>query len=304
MSTTANRATVGRAGLPAAREGVETLSGTRARRRTLHAVLYVVLGLMSVLFLIPFAWMLSTSLKLDGREMMLPPQWIPDPVVWRNYYTAMTALPMPWFLRNTLIITVTSTCIGLLTASLAGFAFARLRFPGRDFWFACCLATLMLPSIVTLIPEFLLYRQIGWINTFLPLIVPWSLGGHALGIFLFRQYARTIPMDYDEAARVDGAGALRIWWSIILPLSWPVLTTIAILAFIHHWNDFLRPLVFLQDKDLLTLAIALRLFRSEYLVQWNLMMAASALMLLPILVLFFAAQRYFVRGIVMTGIKG
>jgi multiple sugar transport system permease protein len=157
----------------------------------------------------------------------------------------------------------------------------------------------MLPGIVTLIPEFLLYKQIGWINTFLPMIVPWSLGGHTLGIFLFRQHARTIPLDFDE-----GAGAFRIWWSIILPLSGPVLATMTILAFIVHWNEFLRPLVFLLDKDMRTLAIGLRLFRSEYLVQWNLLMAASALMLLPILALFFAAQRYFVQGIVMSGLKG
>ena len=279
-------------------------AGAHGRRRTLHIVLHVAFISLGLLYLLPFAWMLSTSLKLDGREISMPPQWIPNPIVWENYYRAVTALPMLWFLRNTLIIAITSTAIGLLAASLAGFAFARLRFPGRDLLFSLCLSTLMLPSIVTLIPEFLLFRQIGWINTFLPMIVPWSLGGHALGIFLFRQYAMTIPRDYDEAARVDGAGAFRIWWSIILPLSRPVLATIAILAFIHHWNDFLRPLVFLQDQDMRTLAIGLRMFRSEYLVQWNLLMAASALMLLPILALFFIAQRYFVQGIVMSGVKG
>jgi multiple sugar transport system permease protein len=278
-----------------------TLAG---RRLALHFTLHAVFIVLCAVYLLPFAWMLSTSLKLDGREISMPPQWIPNPVVWENYYRALTALPMLWFLRNTLIITVTSTVLGLLTASLAGFAFGRLRFPGRDILFSLCLSTLMLPGIVTMIPEFLLFKQIGWLNTFLPLIVPWSLGGHALGIFLFRQHARTIPMDYDEAARVDGAGALRIWWSIIVPLSGPVLATMAILAFIHHWNDFLRPLVFLLDQDMRTLAIGLRLFRSEYLVQWNLLMAASALMLLPILALFFAAQRYFVQGIVMSGIKG
>jgi ABC-type glycerol-3-phosphate transport system permease component len=233
----------------------------------------------------------------------MPPQWFPDPVVLKNYATALTALPMLWFLRNTLIVTLTSTCLGLVSASLAGYAFARLRFPGRNVLFSFCLATLMLPSIVTMIPEFVLFRQIGWLGTFLPLIVPWSLGGHAFGIFLFRQYAMTIPLDYDEAARIDGAGALRIWWEIILPLSRPVLATMALLAFIYHWNDFLRPLVFLTDKDLRTLAIGLRLFKSEYLVQWNLLMAASALMLAPIVVLFFAAQRYFVQGIVMSGLK-
>lgn len=283
---------------------VTSLASVRARRRLLHIGLHAIFVVLSLAYLLPFAWMLSTSLKLDGREIAMPPQWIPDPAVWRNYYTALTALPMLWFLRNTLIISITATCLGLLSASLAGYGFARLRFPGRSVLFGLCLATLMLPGIVTLIPEFLLFRYIGWINSFLPMIVPWSLGGHALGIFLFRQYAMTIPLDYDEAARVDGANALQIWWSIILPLSRPVLATIAILAFIYHWNDFLRPLVFLQDKDLRTLAIGLRLFRSEYLVQWNLLMAASALMLLPILALFFAAQRYFVQGIVMTGIKG
>jgi len=274
------------------------------RRRPMHIMLHVVFIIVCLIYLLPFAWMLSTSLKLDGREIAMPPEWIPNPAVWSNYYRAMTGLPMFLYLQNTLTITITATALGVFTASLTGFGFARLRFPGRDVLFSLCLATLMLPGIVTLIPEFLIYRQIGWINTFLPLIVPWTLGGHVLGIFLFRQYAMTIPQDYDEAARVDGASALRIWWSIILPLSRPVLATMAILAFIYHWNDFLRPLVFLQDKDLRTLAIGLRLFRSEYLVQWNLLMAASALMLLPILALFFAAQRYFVQGIVMTGIKG
>jgi multiple sugar transport system permease protein len=290
--------------LTAARAGAEVRARPARRTPTFHLVLHAVLILLSILYVLPFAWMISTSLKVDGQEIAMPPQWIPSPPVWSNYVRAMTASPMLWYLRNTLIIAVTSTVLGLLTASLAGYAFARLRFPGRNILFSLCLATLMLPGIVTLIPEFLLFKYLNWINTFLPLIVPWSLGGHALGVFLFRQYAMTIPYDFDEAARVDGASALRIWWSIIVPLSGPVLATLAILAFIHHWNDFLRPLVFLQDKDLRTLAIGLRLFRGEFLVQWNLLMAASTLMLLPILALFFAAQRYFVQGIVMSGLKG
>ncbi len=290
--------------LPHARPEVAPRANARRRRSRFHLVLHAVLIAMSMLYLLPFVWMISTSLKVDGQEIAMPPQWIPDPVVWSNYVRAMTASPMLWYLRNTLIVSVTATVLGVLTASLAGYAFARLRFPGRNILFSLCLSTLMLPGIVTLIPEFLLFRYLNWINTFLPLIVPWSLGGHALGIFLFRQYALTIPYDFDEAARVDGAGALRIWWSIIVPLSGPVLATLAILAFIHHWNDFLRPLVFLQERDLRTLAIGLRLFRGEFLVQWNLLMAASTLMLLPILALFFAAQRYFVQGIVMSGLKG
>lgn len=290
-------------GLLVDQSAVAPLRLVGSRRHTLHTALYVIFSLCSLVYLLPLAWMISTSLKQDGRELAMPPQWIPSPVVWANYVTALTALPMLLFLRNTLIITLTATGFGLVSASLAGFAFARLRFPGRNLLFSLCLATLMLPSIVTLIPEFVIFKQIGWLNTFLPLIVPWSLGGHAFGIFLFRQYAMTIPFDYDEAARIDGASALRIWWSIIVPLSRPVLATMALLAFIYHWNDFLRPLVFLSDKDLRTLAIGLRLFKSEYLVQWNLLMAASALMLAPILVLFFAAQRYFVQGIVMSGLK-
>jgi ABC-type glycerol-3-phosphate transport system permease component len=296
--------TVESQGVSAASEVSGVFAGTRGQRRLLHIALHTGFVGLSLIYLLPFAWMISTSLKLDGREISMPPQWIPDPIVWENYYRALTALPMLLFLRNTLIVTVTATALGVIAASLAGYAFGRLRFPGRDLMFGACLSTLMLPGIVTMIPEFLLFKQIGWLDTFLPLIVPWALGGHALGVFLFRQHARTIPIDFDEAARVDGAGAFRIWWSIILPLSGPVLATMTILAFIHHWNDFLRPLVFLLDKDLRTLAIGLRLFRSEYLVQWNLLMAASALMLLPILALFFAAQRYFVQGIVMSGLKG
>jgi len=297
-------ATVETQALSATTQTAGVFAGTRGQRRLLHVALHTAFVGLCLVYLLPFAWMISTSLKLDGREISMPPQWVPNPVVWENYYRALTALPMLLYLRNTLIVTVTATALGVVAASLAGYAFGRLRFPGRDLMFGACLSTLMLPGIVTMIPEFLLFKQIGWLNTFLPLIVPWALGGHALGVFLFRQHARTIPIDFDEAARVDGAGAFRIWWSIILPLSGPVLATMTILAFIHHWNDFLRPLVFLLDKDLRTLAIGLRLFRSEYLVQWNLLMAASALMLLPILALFFAAQRYFVQGIVMSGLKG
>ncbi|HZQ97879.1 MAG TPA: carbohydrate ABC transporter permease [Chloroflexota bacterium] len=275
-----------------------------ARRRALHVTLHVLLVLLSTIYVVPFLWMVSTSLKLSGREITFPPQWIPDPVVWGNYYRAVTVVPMFQFLRNTLVVTITATCCGVLTASLAGYAFARLRFPGRDKLFAMCLTALMLPGIVTLIPEFLIFKQLTLLDTLWPLIIPWSLGGSAFAVFLFRQYALTIPLDLDEAARVDGAGAFRIWWSIMLPLARPVLATLAILSVIYHWNEFLRPLVYIHTPSLRTLAIGLALFKSEYLVEWNLMMAAATLMLIPILVLFFVAQRYFVQGIVMTGIKG
>jgi ABC-type glycerol-3-phosphate transport system permease component len=279
-------------------------AGVRGRRRALHLILHLTFVAGSVVYALPLVWMLSTSLTLSGRELSVPPHWIPDPIVWGNYYRALTVVPMITFFRNTLFITVTATAFGTLAASLAGYAFGRLSFPGRDLLFSLCLATLILPGIVTLIPTFLLFKQIGWINTFLPLIVPWALGGNAFAVFLFRQYVMTIPIDLDEAARVDGANAAQIWWSVILPSARPVLATIVILSVLYHWNEFLGPLVFLQSPGLRTVALGLAMFKSEYLVEWNLMMAAATVMLLPVVILFFVAQRYFVQGIIMTGIKG
>lgn len=283
---------------------------TTANRRSQFATrakqvaLYAILLLMSIVYLLPLYWMISTSLKMTGHEMVIPPQWIPDPIVWRNYIDVFEQVTLTLYIRNSLIITLTATFFGVLTASLAGYGFARLTFPGRNFFFTCCIASLMLPEIVTLIPEFILFRRIGWTNTFLPLIVPWSLAGSSFAVFLFRQYALTIPRELDEAARVDGAGTLLIWWAIIVPLSKAVLATMAILGFIHHWNEFLRPLIYLGRPELRTLALGLRAFRGEYQLAWNYMMAVALIMLLPILILFFLAQRQFVQGIVMTGIKG
>lgn len=274
------------------------------RDRVRSGAIHVFLLFGSVFYVVPFFWMLTTSLKGSGRELTMPPEWIPDPIVWGNYAKALTVVPMLQFAQNTLVITATATVVGVLMSSLAGFAFARLRFPGRDQLFSLCLASLMLPGMVTLIPEFLVFKQLSMIDTFVPLIVPWSLGGSAFAVFLFRQYALTVPLELDEAARVDGAGAFRIWWTIILPLMRPALATATILSVIHHWNDFLRPLVYLHTPAKRTLAIGIALFKSEYLVEWNLMMAAATCMLIPIMILFFVAQRYFVQGIVMSGIKG
>lgn len=274
------------------------------KARAKAGLLYAFLGLLSLLYLLPLYWMISTSLKVTGQEMVIPPQWIPNPVMWSNYVDVFQQVTLTLYIRNSLTITLIATLFGVLTASLAGYGFARLDFPGRNFFFTCCIASLMLPEIVTLIPEFILFRRIGWINTFLPLIVPWSLAGSAFAVFLFRQSCLTIPRELDEAARVDGAGTIRIWWTIIVPLSKAVLATLAILSFIHHWNEFLRPLIYLGRPELRTLAIGLRAFRGEYQLAWNYMMAVALIMLAPILILFFLAQRQFVQGIVMTGIKG
>jgi ABC-type glycerol-3-phosphate transport system permease component len=277
---------------------------TRAKVRVKHLILYLILITLSIFYLLPLYWMISTSLKQTGSEMVIPPQWVPNPIVWQNYVDVFVQVPLTLYIRNSLIITLTATLFGVLTASLAGYGFARTQFPGRNFLFTLCIASLMLPETVTLIPEFILFRRIGWVNSFLPLIVPWSLAGSAFAVFLFRQYCLTIPVELDEAARVDGAGTLRIWWVIIVPLSKAVLATMAILSFIHHWNEFLRPLIYLGRPELRTLALGLRAFRGEYQLAWNYMMAVALIMLVPILVLFFLAQRQFVQGIVMTGIKG
>lgn len=276
----------------------------RLKLRAKDLILYGLLIALSVVYLLPLYWMISTSLKQTGSEMVIPPQWIPNPVVWSNYLDVFIQVPLTLYIRNSLIVTLTATLFGVLTASLAGYGFARTTFPGRNFLFTLCIASLMLPEIVTLIPEFILFRRIGWVNTFLPLIVPWSLAGSSFAVFLFRQYCLTIPLELDEAARVDGAGTLRIWWTIIVPLSKAVLATMAILSFIHHWNEFLRPLIYLGRPELRTLALGLRAFRGEYQLAWNYMMAVALIMLVPILLLFFLAQRQFVQGIVMTGIKG
>jgi multiple sugar transport system permease protein len=284
--------------------GTGTRRRARFKIRAKELILYGLLIALSVVYLLPLYWMISTSLKQTGSEMVIPPQWIPDPLVWSNYLDVFVQVPLTLYIRNSVLITLTATIFGVLTASLAGYGFARTTFPGRNFLFTLCIASLMLPEIVTLIPEFILFRRVGWVNTFLPLIVPWSLAGSSFAVFLFRQYCLTIPLELDEAARVDGAGTLRIWWTIIVPLSKAVLATMAILSFIHHWNEFLRPLIYLGRPELRTLALGLRAFRGEYQLAWNYMMAVALIMLVPILVLFFLAQRQFVQGIVMTGIKG
>lgn len=280
---------------------------THALRRLLYPVVMQLLLLaFSVVMLIPFVWLLSTSLKIRGTEFTFPPVWIPRPAVWANYYNAFfnSGLPFPRFLLNTTIITVASMVGTLFSSSLAGFGFARMRFPGRDKLFVLVLSTLMLPDIVTQIPSYLLFRLFGWIDTFLPLIVPTFLGGSAFNIFLFRQFFMSIPYELDEAARIDGASTRQIYLRVILPLSKPVLSTVAIFTFLGSWNSFLGPLIYLNSLENMTLAVGLRAFQGLRGTEWNLMMAAAALMMAPVLIVFFVAQRYFVEGIVTTGFGG
>ena len=271
----------------------------------MHTVAFqILLAVGAVILITPLYWMLSTSLKETGKEWLLPPQWIPSPFAWENYPLALTSLPFHLFFRNTLVITILATIGTLWTSTMAGFAFARLRFPARDQMFGLVLATMMLPHVVTLIPTFLLFKQLGWLNTYLPLVVPYWLGGTAFSIFLSRQFFMGIPHELDEAARVDGASSYRIYGSIMLPLSSPLLGALAIFSVLHHWNDFMGPLIFVNSMEMRTLALGLRSFQGSYGGSFNLMMAAATVTVVPIIVLFFSAQRYFMKGVVMTGLAG
>lgn len=276
------------------------------RRVALPIAAYVCLVAGAVILALPFFWMLSTSLTARGMEFQVPPQWVPRPVVWGNYHEAMfeSGLPFPRFFLNTVIITVSSMVGTLLSASFAGFGFARLRFPGREPLFVLVLATMMLPSIVMLIPNYLVFKTIGWVDTWLPLIVPSFLGGGAFYVFLFRQFFMGLPRELDEAARIDGASTWQIYGLIALPLATPALITVGIFTFLNNWNNFLDALIYLNSVEKMTLAIGLLAFKGVRQNDWNLMMAAATIMIIPVLILFFTAQRYFVRGIIMSGLSG
>lgn len=266
-------------------------------------MVYVLLLAGSILFLMPLAWLLSTSLKGDAGIFDIPPKWIPDPLHWENYSKAVTTFPFLRYTMNTVFITVMSMIGALLSSSFISYAFARLRWPGRDGWFFVLLSTMMLPSQITMIPLFILFKELGWVNTYLPLIVPFFFGS-AFYIFLMRQFFMTIPRELSEAAKIDGCSEVYIWWRIFMPLSKPALATLGIFTFTLTWNDFLGPLIYLNDSDMFTLALGLRGFQQQFGTRWNVMMAASVLVMLPTLILFFSFQKYFIEGVTLTGVKG
>lgn len=255
------------------------------------------------IFLLPFFWMLSTSLKPDTQLYSYPPIWIPKPVNWLNFPNATTYITFWLYLRNTVIIALGATIGALLSCSLVAYSLARIPWPGRNVLFIFTVATLMLPFPVTMIPLFIVFKNLGWVGDFRPLIIPHFFGG-ALYIFLLRQFFMTIPMELSEAARMDGANEFRIYGSIILPLVKPALATVAIFEIIARWRDYLGPLIYLKDQDTYTLSLGIYEYRSQYGAEWGLLMAASVMMTLPILLMFFFLQKSFVQGIALTGIKG
>jgi multiple sugar transport system permease protein len=294
-----------------------TYAPTRERGRTGGAVALAILKHVALLalgisFLIPFWWMLATSLKPNTAIFHVPPLLLPiqDPEAWDrlvfgNYPRAFsfTRPPFTTFIWNTIVIAGLAMAGTLFSSPLAAYGLSRIRWPGRGILFGITLSTLFLPAFVTLIPLFLIYRTFGWIGTPLPLIVPhWF--GDAFFIFLLRQFFMTIPLELSEAARIDGAGELRIYTHIILPLAKPALASVALFEFLARWRDFFGPLIFLTRKETYTISLGLNFYRYEYDTEWGLMMAMSVCVTLPIIILFFFVQRTFIQGITLTGIKG
>jgi len=272
--------------------------------RIWRIVTIVLLVVIAIAMLMPFVWLVSSSLKQQHQIFQYPPQWIPNPVQWDNYVNALTYKPFHIYLGNSLLIILLNEIATLGTASLCAYGFARLRFPGRDFWFAIVIGTMIMPYVVLIVPTFILFSRLGWIDTFLPLTVPQFFGGGAFNIFLLRQFFRTIPEELSDAARIDGASEFGIFWKIMLPLAKPPLITVGIFTFLGSWNDFFGPLIYLNSPDKFTVAVGLATFRSVLATRWELLMAASTAMIVPVILLFFFAQRYFIKGIVMTGLKG
>jgi len=264
---------------------------------------HVVLIALSLLFLAPVLFMISTSLKADNQIYTSNIQWIPNPPVWHNYPAALAYFPFWLYLRNTLIICVGTVIGTVFSAALPAYGFARLKWRGRNAMFILMIATIMLPSQVTLMPVFLLFRSLGWTGSFLPLIVP-SFFGNAFSIFLLRQFFLGIPQELSDAARIDGCNELGILVRIILPLAKPALATVALFSFMGAWTDFQGPLIYLHDSHQYTLAIGLQSFLGRHGGEWNLLMAASTVVTLPLIAAFFFAQRTFIQGIAMTGVKG
>jgi ABC-type glycerol-3-phosphate transport system permease component len=277
----------------------------RLRKHFVMLLTYAILTIIAALFVIPFMWLVITSLKPLNQVFTDPPRWIPDPILWQNYVEALTSPAFPFLrlLRNTLFYAGVSTVGIVLSSALVAYGFARLEFSGRDVLFGITLATMMLPGIVTLIPTYVLFRWFGWVGTYAPLMVPHFLGG-AFNIFLLRQFMLTIPWELSDAARVDGAGELIIFWRIMLPLIKPALLVVAVFHFMFAWNDFLGPLIYLDEATEYPLVLGLYAFQTRFGIQWHLLMAATLSVTFPLIVLFFVAQRYFIEGVTLSGLKG
>jgi multiple sugar transport system permease protein len=264
---------------------------------------YVICTFMAIIYIFPLYWLVVTALKTDTEVYQSPPTFLPAIPQWQNFITATSYIPFWRYMGNTFFIAIVSIIGTLLSCTLVAYGFARIRWPGRNVIFLIYLSTIMLPAQVTMIPLYIIYRQIGWVGTFLPLIVP-SFFGNAFNVFLLRQFLLSIPTELSDAARIDGASEIGILRYIMLPLMRPALAVVTLFTFVNVYRDFLGPLIYLSDQNQWTISLGLQMFKNMFGAQWQLMMAASTLAMLPILILFFFTQNTFVKGITLTGIKG
>ena len=258
---------------------------------------------ISVLFILPFFWMLMTSLKAPVELMKWPPGWFPETFRWQNYEEAVTFIPFFRYVGNTMVITLGSIIGVLISCPMVAYGFSHIDWPGRDVLFVVMLMTIMIPFPVTMLPLYVLFARIGWINTYLPLVLPLFFGV-PFYIFLLRQFFMTIPGELTDAARIDGASEPRIYWQLILPLTKPALATVVLFQFLSSWSDFLGPLLYLRDNDMFTIAVGLQMFHSEHDTEFHLLMAASTILTVPIIAIFYLVQRTFIQGITLTGLQG
>jgi multiple sugar transport system permease protein len=287
-------------------------STTVARKGLNRSLLYLIAFVSSLVFVTPFIWSLFSSFKPFGEVYLYPPMLFPKQWEWANYPLACELQPVMLWMWNTVVITALSLVGVIISSTMVAFAFAKFRYPGRDLLFTLALATMMLPAQVTLIPQYLLFHKLGWLDTYLPLIVPAYFGGGAFNIFLLRQFFLSLPNELNEAARIDGANSLKILYGIILPLSKPALATVSVIYVLHSWNRFIEPLIYINSPEKLPIAVGIKYFQRFGMGSAvdagkpvdQLLLAVAIMMTAPIILLFFVAQQYFVQGVVMSGIKG
>lgn len=273
------------------------------RRRTLMLITYAVLSGGAIAYLVPFFWMLSTSLKTPDQVYEYPVRWLPRPFDWANFVEMFGAAPFVTYTINTIVFTFFGVLGSLIGSSMAAYGFSRFRFRLREPLFVVMLATMMVPIWVTIVPSYIIFAEIGWLDTYLPMLVP-AFFATPFNTFLLRQFFMTIPIELDEAARIDGAGSFGVFWRIILPLSKPALMIVGLYSFLQYWNDFLGPLIFLQSQDKFPLSLGISNFVSEQSQNYPLMMSSALFAMVPCLALFAVAQKWFIQGVVVSGVKG
>ena len=268
-----------------------------------RVLMWICIILLCIISLFPFFWMVRSSLMTKTEIFGTPMRWLPETIQWQNYRDALTQVPFARYFLNSLFLVVVNIIGKLLSSSLVAFGFSRIEFRGKNVWFAIVIATMMIPWSVLLIPQFMLWNVVGFYNTYVPLTLPaFFLDGFY--IFLLRQFFSTLPRDYDEAAILDGASYFTIYSRIIMPLCKPALMTVCVFTFMNTWNDFIGPMIYLKDPKMSTVSLGLQMFISQYTTEWHLMMAAATVAIVPMIIMFFFAQRYFIEGMTFAGIKG